>query len=369
MPSKTFIKILIFVILILGISFYFLKNSENNRSLAQKEIIPENKTTTEENSISKNITIGWVGDIVPSMIKDNTDNYPDIFSNVKENISQPDLMIGNLEGTLANTDTNSKCKVITTNCFAFRGPSSFAKNLKDAGFDFISLENNHAFDYEAQGYADTKKALDDISLPHSLDNGNISTIKINGKNIGIVGFSSYLWTNDFNQNDIVKNLVAKSKKENDITIVIFHGGAEGVNKNHVLQGTEYYLNENRGDLRAFAHSAIDNGADLVLGSGPHVLRGMEFYKDKLIAYSLGNFAGYKTPVKTKGALGTSAILSVTLSPLGIFQTGTITPITVSDDGIPNLNNPDTLSTIQSLSTTDFPATYAKISDTGEIKEY
>ena len=76
--------------------------------------------------------------------------------------------------------------------------------------------------------------------------------------------------------------------------MIIHAGAEGADQLHTPYGSQYYLGENRGNARAFAHAVIDAGASIVLGSGPHVIRGIERYRGRLIAYSLGNFVGYHT---------------------------------------------------------------------------
>ena len=89
------------------------------------------------------------------------------------------------------------------------------------------------------------------------------------------------------------------------------GGAEGSDKTHVTSGHEIFLGEDRGDLITFSHAVIDAGADVVFGHGPHVMRGMEFYKGRLIAYSLGNFCGYRV-LGTAGFLGVGGVLKVTL---------------------------------------------------------
>src|SRR4029453_3334210 len=88
-------------------------------------------------------------------------------------------------------------------------------------------------------------------------------------------------------------LVRKADAEADIVVIQMQGGAEGTDKAHVHQGTEMFLGENRGDLIKFSHAVVDAGADVVFGHGPHVMRGMEFYKGRLIAYSLGTFVGYQ----------------------------------------------------------------------------
>jgi poly-gamma-glutamate capsule biosynthesis protein CapA/YwtB (metallophosphatase superfamily) len=93
------------------------------------------------------------------------------------------------------------------------------------------------------------------------------------------------------------------------------------------------VGEDRGNPEAFAHMAVAAGADLVLGSGPHVLRGMELYHDRLIAYSLGNFAGYHN-FSLEGVLADSAVLHVRLAADGRFVSGRIASVRLVDAGVP-----------------------------------
>ena len=103
-------------------------------------------------------------------------------------------------------------------------------------------------------------------------------------------------------------------------IVSFHGGAEGLQALHTPNKAELFMNENRGDVRRFAHAVVDAGADIVLGSGPHVVRGMEIYKDRLIAYSLGNFATYRA-FNIWGFNGIGLILEADMDDTGRFISG------------------------------------------------
>jgi hypothetical protein len=105
---------------------------------------------------------------------------------------------------------------------------------------------------------------------------------------------------------------------------------------HVTGQEEMYVGEDRGNPEAFAHMAVDAGADLVLGSGPHVLRGMEVYRGRLIAYSLGNFAGYHN-FGLDGALADSLILHVRLSAEGAFRSGRLLSVRMVDAGMPELD--------------------------------
>ncbi len=132
----------------------------------------------------------------------------------------------------------------------------------------------------------------------------------------------------------------KAAANADVVIVTMHAGAEGSDKMHVRQGTEMFLGENRGNSVAFTHAVVDAGADLVVGSGPHVLRGMEWYHGHLIAYSLGNFAGYKV-FAMGGPLSISGILRVTLRGDGGFDSGTLVPTRMVGGGLPALDPAET----------------------------
>ena len=109
--------------------------------------------------------------------------------------------------------------------------------------------------------------------------------------------------------------VAGFAATHDIVIVSFHGGAEGADVTHVPFAEEEYYGEPRGDVVWFARGVVDAGADLVIGHGPHVVRGMERYKERLIAYSLGNFATYYG-ISVAGIKGIAPILTTTLDGEG-----------------------------------------------------
>jgi hypothetical protein len=150
--------------------------------------------------------------------------------------------------------------------------------------------------------------------------------------------------------------------------VSFHGGAEGTGAQNVPRQTELFLGEKRGNLPLFAHTVIDAGADLVLGHGPHVLRGMEIYKDRLIDYSLGNFATYGWfSLKAETAL--TAIVEVRLAADGKFIGGKIHSGRQEGLGVPVLDRSGTaVKKVRSLSTTDFGGSAPKIADDGTISQ-
>lgn len=272
------------------------------------------------------VSVGWVGDIVPS-----ADTHA--FDQVRDSLLLPDLMIGNLEGTFALPERESKCVVLMTMCHAFRGDPSFAQALKDAGFDFVSLVNNHSYDYGRDGLLDTEQVLDEAGIPYISPTKPSTSIVVKNIRIGILGLSSTEPASTITDYDFITREVGELKSTNDFVIVLFHGGAEGVDKTDVPGETEYMGNENRGNVELVAHTAVNAGADLILGAGPHVLRKIEVYKDKPIAYSLGNFYGGTGELITTGTLGISAIFHTIL---GDQQTW-ISSVLLSPTGTPSLD--------------------------------
>ena len=149
-------------------------------------------------------------------------------------------------------------------------------------------------------------------------------------------------------------------------VTIIHAGAEGADALHTPYGSESFAGENRGDPRAFAHAMIRAGAALVLGSGPHVIRGVERYRGRLIAYSLGNFLGYRT-LQGGGVLSDSAILRVTLDLRGDVLAGRWIPLVLSG-GLPR-PDPRHVSArlVATLSREDFPGDHFAIGPTGVFR--
>ncbi len=279
------------------------------------------------------ITVGWVGDMVPSSDDAYNEN---VFLGVASLLQKPDLMIGNLEGTFATPDRTSKCIYLATMCHAFAGDPSFAYALRAAGFDMVSLVNNHSYDYLNEGLADTEIVLNDAGIPFISPTHPSTSIVIKGKKIGVLGLSSTEPAKTITDYDFIQREVEKLKNENDFVIVVFHGGAEGADKTAVPGVNEYMGTEDRGNVELVAHTAIDAGADLILGSGPHVLRKIENYKNVPIAYSLGNFVG-SGKLTTTGILATSGIFEATLEQ-NAPTTYNFSSVQLSRDGVPSIDS-------------------------------
>lgn len=276
-----------------------------------------------------------------------------------------DLTFINLEGPLCDEGETHKCKSKRT-CYAFRVPTRYGAYLADAGVDVASVANNHVGDFGEVCRRSTEKTLDALGIAWSGPKGSLGTVERKGLKVALAAFHTSGATNDVNDLAAAKALVKQAAAKSDIVIVSFHGGAEGPNADHVMKGKELYLGENRGDLRVFTHSVIDAGADLVIGHGPHVLRGLELYQGRLIAYSLGNFATYGR-FNLAGAAGVGAILHAELAADGAFVSGKILPTIQVDQGIPKRDpSGKAVSLIRKLSQADFPGTAPVISEAGEI---
>lgn len=297
---------------------------------APSENITLLRQPAEDSSV---ITVGWVGDMVPSL---DAQYNLSVFDSVTSYLQKPDLLIGNLEGTFAQEHRIDKCTYLLSLCHAFRGDASFAQALKINGFDFVSLVNNHSYDYGDDGLQDTQAVLDSVGIPYISPLQQTAQIIIKGKRIGILGLSSTEPTRTITDYAFITKTVSSLKEQNDFVIVIFHGGSEGSDKTKVPGNIEYMGNENRGDVQKVAHTAIDAGADLVLGSGPHVLRKVELYKTTYIAYSLGNFVGGRR-LRTEGILGSSGIFTTSLQESKKNISYTITSVRLSKEGVPNFD--------------------------------
>ena len=277
------------------------------------------------------------------------------------------IVFGNLEGTFT-TATAGKCGPAgqpSQNCFAFRDPPGYARYLKQAGFTVLNDANNHSFDFGAVGQAQTVAAIHAAGMAQTGLPGEITVVKAGRIKVAFVAFAPYGYDAELLNLPAARSLIQHARREAALVVVYMHAGAEGSGADHVTGREEYYLGEDRGNPEAFAHMAIDAGASLVIASGPHVLRGLQFYKGHLIAYSLGNFAGYGN-FATGGDLGVSVILHVTLSAAGRFQSARIYPIQFTSSGRP-VPGGGGIAFTDRLGSADFGSSAARILPSGVIK--
>ena len=318
------------------------------------------------------IVVTAVGDVMLGTTFPDDSTLPpndgaDLLTEVTPFLKRGDVVYGNLEGPIVDGGDSAKChgKKIGT-CFAFRVPTRYGKYLKDAGFTAMGLANNHAMDFGLEGRASSRQVLDAMQIAHTGEVDDIARLTVKGKKITIIAFATYQGALNFLDLDASLQTIRAAKAESDLVIVGFHGGAEGATHQHVLEGDETFLGEDRGDLRRFTHAAIDAGADLVLGSGPHVVRAMEIYKGKLIAYSLGNFATYG-PFNLNAENGLTLVLEAHLAPDGTFLRGKAYAVKQEKPGGPKLD-PDMkiLPVLRGLSNADFKETAIVVGPQGEL---
>lgn len=326
-----------------------------------------NHTSDRKDTVS---VIG-VGDIMMGT------NYPEdrlphddgafLMKDVESVLNDADMTFGNLEGTLLDSGgTAKKCKDPKV-CYAFRTPVRYVDNLINAGFDMMSIANNHAGDMGDEGRNSTMMTLEQAGILHA---GQIThPIEIFEKDsirFGLAAFAPNTNCVDINDLEGARSIVAQLDSIVDIVVVSFHGGAEGAKFQNVPRKNELYYGENRGDVYKFAHTLIDAGADIVFGHGPHVTRAVEVYNDRFITYSLGNFCTYRG-ISVNGINGLAPIIKVFTDVAGKFYYAQITPtVQTHGTGVKIDTEKLVVKIIQDLTKKDFPESPIQIDDNGLI---
>ncbi len=314
------------------------------------------------------LTLQWVGDMALSTERGlPPGGFLGAVHAMRGYLRGADLTVGNLEGTLSSGG-ESKCGAGAGggSCFAFQAPPADAEQLRAAGFDLVNQANNHSMDYGASGRAQTLAALRRAGVAQTGLPGEITTVKVGTTPVAFVGFAPYAF--DANLLDIpaARALIRRARRQARVVVVLIHAGAEGADRDHTPYGEEHFLGEDRGDPRAFAHAAIDAGASLVLGSGPHVIRGVERYRKRPIAYSLGNFVGYHT-LSGGGLLSESGIFRVRLSARGGLLAARWISVHLAD-GLPHPERDDAAARLVArLSREDFPTRHFDIAADGRFR--
>ncbi len=296
-------------------------------------IVPEVAPATAPPSVSltpapesRRLSIAAVGDLMLGTDFPQPRLHPEgaagLLAAATPTIASVDVAFGNLEGVLLDGGEPVKRCSNPSRCYLFRSPSAYASDLAEAGFDALSLANNHARDFGEEGRSASMKALASVGIRHSGRVGDVAAWEVNGLKVALIAFAPFGGSNDMLDSAGAVEAVQRLDADNDLVLVSMHAGAEGRDAMHLPFAEEHYYGENRGDVVAFARAVVDAGADLVVGHGPHVPRAMELYQGRLIAYSLGNFATYQG-FNIRGENGLAPLLVAELDGHGEFLSGRI----------------------------------------------
>ncbi|MEJ1242368.1 CapA family protein [Chryseolinea sp. T2] len=322
-------------------------------------------------NVADTVSIIGVGDIMMGTTypedKLPPENGRHLLRDVEAVLTDADMTFGNLEGTLLNSGGTPKTCKDPKVCYVFRTPTRYVDNLTRAGFDMMSLANNHAGDFGEAGRQSSMRTLDSVGIKHAGQQAQKFTVfEKDSVKYGLVAFAPNSGCVQLNDIEGAKALVAQLDSLVDIIIVSFHGGAEGAQYQNVPRTHEIFHGEDRGDVYAFAHTLIDAGADIVFGHGPHVTRAIEVYKDRFITYSMGNFCTYRG-ISVNGVNGIAPIIKVYTDKRGKFYQGKIiSTYQTYATGVRIDPMNQVVKKIQELTKKDFPETRIHIAENGLI---
>jgi poly-gamma-glutamate capsule biosynthesis protein CapA/YwtB (metallophosphatase superfamily) len=354
--------------ILLFLSFQIFSQNEQDSVSVQDTIIYKTDTLIFKKDT---VTVIGVGDIMMGTDYPENKLPPDhgafLMKNVEPVLQDADLTFGNLEGTLLDSGGTPKTCKDPKVCYVFRTPVKYVDNLLNAGFDVMSLANNHAGDFGEAGRKSSMQTLDSAHLEHA---GQLTKpfaiFTKDSVTYGVVAFAPNSGCLNLNDVASARAIVSHLDSLADIVIVSFHGGAEGAAFQNVPRTNEIFHGENRGDVYKFAREMIDAGGDIIFGHGPHVTRAVDVYKDRFITYSMGNFCTYRG-ISVNGVSGIAPIIKVYTDLQGKFYKAKIIP-TYQTHATGVRIDPDKQVTrkIQELVKKDFPESKIQIDENGLI---
>jgi poly-gamma-glutamate capsule biosynthesis protein CapA/YwtB (metallophosphatase superfamily) len=353
--------------------FAFLMARCNNpeQKVAIKD--PADSIKKVQAKVNDTIVIAGAGDIMMGTIIPSRASLPpkeDCSGELvptSEYFKSANVAFCNLEGVFTDTPAGRKSCKNPKSCYTFGMPAKFVNCLVEAGFDLVSVANNHCKDFGEAGKVNTGKTLENAGLKYAGWLSKKTDIyEKDGLKYGFCAFSPESGNCDLRNYEEAKRIVKGLDSVCDIVIVSFHSGAEGKDHQHVPKADEMFMGYNRGNVYKFAHEVIDAGADVVFGHGPHVTRAVEVYKDRFIAYSMGNFNTYSN-ISVAGVCGLAPIMRVYTNNKGAFYKAQIIS-TFQTMHIPPQVDPakKVLKIIQDLTKADFPGAKFIIDDNGWV---
>jgi hypothetical protein len=283
-----------------------------------------------------------------------------------------DVLLLNVETAIGTGPAPRKCKPGSTSCYEFRGPPSVAPALRSLGDSNAvvvgNVANNHARDAGPDGFLATARHLNDAGvLVTGMDTLATEVLLPDSTRMGILGFYTSTEVPDLRDLFAVRRHVERAASQFDVVVVTAHMGAEGIGAQRTRDTTELFLSTkiNRGNPVAFARTAFAAGATLVVGHGPHVLRGAEWWDDRLALYSLGNLVTYG-PFNNGEPINRGVVACVDLDGRSVVG-GQLRPTVQIAPGIVRVDPTwRAMQLIDSLSALDFPVTGVKVDSWGEL---
>ena len=341
----------------------FMKDTLNNRNTHKTE-----EGIKRVSKIKDTISVIGVGDIMlgtnyPSnkFLSPNDGKY--LLEPVKSILKSADIATGNLEGTFLTRNAKPREYNDSSVSYRFKMPDHYIKYLEDAGFAFLNIANNHINDFGEIGKQNTVKILKESNIKYAgLEECPYAVLEKDGIRFGFCGFSPHSGTVNINNIEEVKSILKHLDATCDIVIASVHIGAEGAKNRHVTREDEFFLGQDRGNPYKFAREVIDAGADIVFCHGPHVTRAVDIYKNRFIAYSLGNFATYGL-FSLKGVSGIAPIIKVFVNRKGEFLYADVYSIVQRGKGGPTIDeNNRAFQEIKTLTETDIPESKLQITN-------
>lgn len=306
------------------LAFFIIADIGLSQPVQERIVTHSKRRPLEVDNSHALVTVTAVGDLMMSswiidIVKEKGVDYP--FDSTRSLLQMGDIAMANLEAPLTDSGSPYPDKKYT-----FKVPPSFVQGIKRAGINVVTLANNHILDFGLDGLYDTMATLDSSGIAHCgagrsrAEACDPVILELRGIKVAFLGFSmtfpKEFWAGPdsggtcYPDEALLYSVVRKAEENADLTIASFHWGAE-----KSTAPKDYQT-----DL---AHKAVDYGVDLVLGHHPHVLQGIEIYKNRLIAYSLGNyvFASYSNNARD------SIVLKARLTSAGLMD-GRVFPITV-----------------------------------------
>lgn len=284
-----------------------------------------------------------------------------------------DVVLLNVEGAIGAGAAPSKCGANSTACYAIRMPPASAEALRAVAPDATvvgTVANNHSRDAGASGFERTREALEAAGLVVTgADTLATPLLTPAGDTIAVLGFATSPGTpNDVRDLAAVRRHVRRAAERYGRVIVTMHMGAEGRAAQRTADRTEIFYGASRGNPVAFADAAVESGASMVIGHGPHVLRAVEWRGDgSLVAYSLGNLLTFG-PFSTAEPLDRGALLCATLAPDGAVEDAALIPTRQRVAGqLAADPQRRALALVDSLSRLDFPRTGARVRPDGRVE--